>query len=129
MRPISRTALGAATAAVLAVLAVLPLLFPRHDVPEDGMKTVPAENGRKIGLGATGHGGYTPGELTGAKVSFRHDGSETWHTATTARQCGRWTATVDHADAAGKSVTLRTELTDANGNSVVRTVNDACAVR
>ncbi|MFJ9505870.1 S8 family serine peptidase [Streptomyces anulatus] len=107
----------------------LPLLFPRYDVPSDGMKTVPAKNGQKIGLGATGHAGYTPGELTGAKVSFSYDGGETWHTATTAQQAGRWTATVDHADATGKSVTLRIELSDANGNSVVQTVNDAYVVR
>ncbi|MBV7243440.1 S8 family serine peptidase [Streptomyces sp. MW-W600-10] len=107
----------------------LPLLFPRYVVPEDGMKTVPAKNGQKIGLDATGHAGYTPGELTGAKVSFSYDGGETWHAATTARQGGRWTATVDHADAGGKSVALRTELTDANGNTVVQTVNDAYAVR
>ncbi|MEU5326917.1 hypothetical protein [Streptomyces parvus] len=33
------------------------------------------------------------------------------------------------ADAACESVTLRTELTDANGNSVVQTVTDAYAVR
>lgn len=66
----------------------LPLLFPRYDVPSDGMKTVPAKNGQKIGLGATGHAGYTPGELTGAKVSFSYDGGETWHTATTAQQAG-----------------------------------------
>ncbi|WP_097871734.1 S8 family peptidase [Streptomyces sp. rh34] len=107
----------------------LPLLFPRYDVPSNGMKTVPAKNGQKIGLGATGHAGYTPGELTGAKVSFSYDDGETWHAATTAQQGGRWTATVDHADAAGKSVTLRTELSDANGNSVVQTVNDAYVVR
>ncbi|GHF53452.1 S8 family serine peptidase [Streptomyces sp. NRRL_ISP-5395] len=107
----------------------LPLLFPRYDVPEDGMKTVPAKNGQSIGLDATGHAGYTPGELTGAKVSFSYDGGETWHAATTARQGGRWTATVDHADASGKSVALRTELTDANGNTVVQTVDDAYAVR
>lgn len=107
----------------------LPLLFPRYVVPEDGMKTVPAKNGQKIGLDATGHAGYTPGELTGAKVSFSYDGGETWHAATTARQGGRWTATIDHADAGGKPVTLRTELTDANGNTVVQTVNDAYAVR
>ena len=44
-------------------------------------------------------------------------------------QGGRWTATVNHAGAAGKPVTLKTELTDANGNSVIQTVTDAYAVR
>ncbi|MGW6649937.1 hypothetical protein AMK23_22625 [Streptomyces sp. CB02130] len=107
----------------------LPLLFPRYDVPTDGMKTVPAKNGQRIGLAATGHAGYAPGQLTAAKVSFSYDGGETWHAATTAQQGGRWSATVDHADAAGESVTLRTELADANGTSVVQTVDDAYAVR
>jgi len=107
----------------------LPLLFPRYDVPSDGMKTVPAKDGQRIGLTATGHAGYTLGRLAGATVSFSHDGGGTRHAATTAQQGGRWTATVDHADAAGRTVTLRTELTDGNGNSVVQTVNDAYAVR
>ncbi|MYR92839.1 MULTISPECIES: S8 family serine peptidase [unclassified Streptomyces] len=107
----------------------LPLLFPRYDVPADGMKTVPAQDGQRIGLTATGHAGYTPGRLTRAAVSFSYDGGETWHAAATAQQGGRWTATVDHAGAAGRTVTLRTELTDAHGNSVVQTVNDAYAVR
>ncbi|MYX17419.1 S8 family serine peptidase [Streptomyces sp. SID8374] len=107
----------------------LPLLFPRYDVPADGMKTVPAQDGQRMGLTATGHAGYTPGRLTRAAVSFSYDGGETWHAAATAQQGGRWTATVDHAGAAGRTVTLRTELTDAHGNSVVQTVNDAYAVR
>ncbi|WP_444971633.1 S8 family serine peptidase [Streptomyces sp. SAI-25] len=107
----------------------LPLLFPRYDVPADGMKTVPAKDGLRIGLSATGHAGHTPGRITAATVSFSYDGGATWHAATTARQGGKWTATVDHADAAGRTVTLRTELTDADGNSAVQTVNDAYAVR
>ncbi|WP_228988960.1 S8 family serine peptidase [Streptomyces sp. DH8] len=107
----------------------LPMLFPRYDVPMDGMKTVPAKNGQRIGLAATGHAGYTPGRLTAAKVSFSYDGGDTWHAAATAVKDGRWTATVDHADARGESVALRTELTDANGNSVVQTVQDAYTVR
>ncbi|MFE6702574.1 hypothetical protein [Streptomyces sp. NPDC057718] len=86
MRPISRTALGAATAAATAL--------PRAD------GSIPLVETRQA-----------------------------WHAATTAQQGGRWSATVDHADATGKSVTLRTELTDANGNSVVQTVDDAYAVR
>ncbi|UQA37100.1 MULTISPECIES: hypothetical protein [unclassified Streptomyces] len=107
----------------------LPLLFPRYDVPADGMKTVLAKEGLRIGLTATGHAGRTPGRITAATVSFSYDGGETWHAAATGQQGGTWTATVDHADAAGRTVTLRTELTDADGNSVVQTVNDAYAVR
>ncbi|WNI28410.1 S8 family serine peptidase [Streptomyces sp. ITFR-6] len=107
----------------------IPLLFPGYDLPSDGMKTLAAKDGQKIGLSVTGHAGYTPGKVTSVKVSYSYDGGETWTGATTAQRGGRWTATVNHADAAGKSVTLRTELTDAKGNSVVQTVTDAYAVR
>lgn len=93
------------------------------------MKTFAAKDGQKIGLSVTGHAGYRPGKVTAAKVSYSYDGGETWTGATTAQRGGRWTATVNHADAAGKPVTLRTELTDAKGNSVVQTVTDAYAVR
>ncbi|MFF1910810.1 S8 family serine peptidase [Streptomyces sp. NPDC058239] len=107
----------------------IPLLFPGYDLETDGLKTLPAKDGRTIGLSVTGHAGYTPGKLVAAKVSYSYDGGETWTQATTAQQGGHWTATVNHAGAAGKPVTLKTELTDANGNSVIQTVNDAYAVR
>ncbi|MFJ2586925.1 S8 family serine peptidase [Streptomyces sp. NPDC087538] len=107
----------------------IPLLFPGYDLDSDGLKTLAAEDGQKIGLSVTGHAGYTPGKLTAAKVSYSYDGGKTWTEATTAQQDGRWTATVNHAGAAGKPVTLKTELTDANGNSVIQTVTDAYAVR
>ncbi|TXR91828.1 peptidase [Streptomyces sp. col6] len=107
----------------------IPLLFPGYALPSDGMKTLAAKDGRRIGLSVTGHAGYTPGTLTAAKVSYSYDGGETWTGATTAHKGGRWTATVNHAGAAGKTVTLRTELTDSHGNSVVQTVTDAYAVR
>ncbi|MFG3526864.1 S8 family serine peptidase [Streptomyces sp. NPDC047917] len=107
----------------------IPLLFPGYDLDTDGLKTLAAKDGQKIGLSVSGHAGYTPGKLVAAKVSYSYDGGETWNDATTAQQGGRWTATVNHAGAAGKPVTLKTELTDANGNSVIQTVNDAYAVR
>ncbi|MFF9400457.1 S8 family serine peptidase [Streptomyces sp. NPDC014744] len=107
----------------------IPLLFPSYDLDADGLKTLPAQDGRTIGLSAVGHAGYTPGKLVAAKVSYSYDGGETWTEGTTAQRDGHWTATVNHAGAAGKPVTLKTELTDANGNSVVQTVSDAYAVR
>lgn len=107
----------------------IPLLFPGYDLDTDGLKTLPAKNGQTIGLSVGGHAGYTPGKLVAAKVSYSYDGGETWTEGATAQRGGHWTATVDHAGAAGKPVTLKTELTDANGNSVVQTVFDAYAVR
>ncbi|MYR57295.1 peptidase, partial [Streptomyces sp. SID625] len=107
----------------------IPLLFPQYDLDTDGLKSLPAKAGQTIGLSVTGHAGYTPGKLTAAKVSYSYDGGTTWIAATTSQHQGRWTATVDHTGAAGTSVTLRTELTDAGGNSVVQTVTGAYAVR
>ncbi|MFF4096977.1 S8 family serine peptidase [Streptomyces sp. NPDC001834] len=107
----------------------IPLLFPDYGLDADGLKSLPAKDGQTIGLSVTGHAGYAPGKLVAAKVSYSYDGGETWTAATTAQQDGRWTATVNHAGADGKPVTLKTELTDANGNSVIQTVNDAYAVR
>ncbi|MFI6121971.1 S8 family peptidase [Streptomyces sp. NPDC051064] len=107
----------------------IPLLFPGYDLATDGMKALAAQDDQKIGLSVTGHAGYTPGKLTAAKVSYSYDGGQTWAEATTAQQNGHWTATVNHADAAGKTVTLKTELTDSNGNSVTQTVVSAYAVR
>lgn len=107
----------------------IPLLFPGYDLPADGLKTLPATNGQKIGLSVTGHAGYAPGKLTAAELAYSYDDGETWTKATTSRQGGRWTATVNHKGAAGRPVTLKTELTDANGNSVVQTVTNGYAVR
>ncbi|MGW0121455.1 S8 family serine peptidase [Streptomyces sp. NPDC003327] len=107
----------------------IPILFPRYDLPEDGLKTLAATDGQRIRLGATGHAGYTPAALTSAKLWYSYDGGTTWTEARVARTDGAWTATVDHAAATGKPVTLKTELTDANGASVTQTVIRAYDVR
>ncbi|MFE3070430.1 S8 family serine peptidase [Streptomyces sp. NPDC059247] len=107
----------------------IPILFPRYDLPEDGLKTLAATDGQHIGLTVTGHAGYTPAALTSATLSYSYDGGGTWTEARVSRQGGRWTATVNHAGASGKPVTLKTELTDAHGNSVTQTVVRAYDVR
>lgn len=75
------------------------------------------------------HAGYAPGALTAATLSYSYDGGRTWTEAATSQQGGAWTATVNHAGAAGEPVTLKAELTDSNGNSVTQLVADAYAVR
>ncbi|MFD3533634.1 S8 family serine peptidase [Streptomyces sp. NPDC058664] len=107
----------------------IPILFPRYDLPEDGLKTLAANDGQHIGLTVTGHAGYTPAALTSAKLSYSYDGGTTWTEARVSQQGGTWTATVNHAGAAGRPVTLKTELTDTNGNSVTQTVVRAYDVR
>ncbi|WP_395364791.1 S8 family peptidase [Streptomyces sp. YH02] len=107
----------------------IPILFPRYDLPEDGLKTLAATDGQHIGLTVTGHAGYTPAALTSARLSYSYDGGTSWTEAQVSQQGGHWTATVNHAGATGKPVTLKTELTDANGNSVTQTVVRAYDVR
>ncbi|WP_327738131.1 S8 family serine peptidase [Streptomyces nojiriensis] len=106
----------------------LAILFPRYTAPLDGMKTVAAANGLGIGLGVTGHAGYTPGALKSAKLSYSYDG-ESWTRAKVSERAGRWSAVVDHAGASGKPVSLKVELTDANGATVTQTVVRAYDVR
>ncbi|MFF0749464.1 S8 family serine peptidase [Streptomyces sp. NPDC004267] len=107
----------------------IPILFPRYDLPEDGLKTLAATDGQRIGLGVTGHAGYRPAALASARLSYSYDGGTTWTEAPVTHQGDDWTATVNHAGAGGRQVTLKTELTDANGNSVTQTVVRAYDVR
>ncbi|GHG88815.1 S8 family serine peptidase [Streptomyces lanatus] len=108
----------------------IPLLFPRYTLPEDGLKTLPAEDGQSITLTATGHAGYEPGELTGAELAYSYDEGESWTGARTMRQDdGTWQAEVDHSGAAGRQVTLKVVLTDADGASVTQIVTRAYDVR
>ncbi|MER6999071.1 S8 family serine peptidase [Streptomyces sp. NPDC000410] len=107
----------------------IPLLFPVIGLPEDGLKTLPAADGQKLTLDVSGHAGYTPARLVSAELSYSYDGGATWTGARTGRQGGVWTATVDHTGHSGEPVTLKTELTDANGNSVTQTVERAYDVR
>lgn len=93
------------------------------------MKTLAAVNGQKIGLGVSGHAGYTPGALKSAKLSYSYDNGESWTEAKVSERGGQWTATVDHAGAAGKQVMLKVELTDVNGATVTQMVARAYDIR
>jgi hypothetical protein len=106
----------------------IPVMFPRVDLPEDGLKTLAAEAGQKLALNVTGHAGYTPGAIESAGLSYSYDGV-TWVDATTRRENGTWIAVVDHQGASGQPVSLRVELTDSNHNTVTQTVIRAYDVR
>ncbi|MEE1792259.1 S8 family serine peptidase [Streptomyces sp. BE308] len=107
----------------------VPILFPAYDLPVDGVNTLPARRGIKVGLSAEGHAGYTPGTITEAALSYSYDGGTTWTQAPTGQRAGKWTATLDHTGATGKQVMLRTTLTDSNSNSVTQTITRAYDVR
>ncbi|MEU6019552.1 peptidase, partial [Streptomyces sp. NPDC047515] len=107
----------------------LPILFPAYDLPVDGMNTLPAQSGIKVGLSAEGHAGYTPDAITAASMSYSYDGGTTWTQAPTQQKDGKWTAVLDHTGAAGKQVTTKATLTDANGNAVTQTITRAYDVQ
>ncbi|MFJ9680594.1 S8 family peptidase [Streptomyces sp. NPDC101194] len=107
----------------------VPLLFPAYDLPVDGMNTLPAQSGVRVGLSVEGHAGYTPGAITAASLSYSYDGGTTWTQAPTEQQDGKWTAVLDHTGAAGKQVTMKATFTDANGNAVSQTITRAYDVR
>ncbi|MGW1732009.1 S8 family peptidase [Streptomyces sp. NPDC001999] len=107
----------------------LPILFPVYDLPVDGMNTLPARNGTKVGLSVEGHAGYTPGAITAAALSYSYDGGTTWIQAATEQRDGHWTAVLDHAGASGNQVTLKATFADANGNAVTQTITRAYDVR
>lgn len=107
----------------------LPILFPAYDLPVDGMNTLPAQSGIKVGLSAEGHAGYTPGTITAASLSYSYDGGVTWTQAPTEQQDGKWTALLDHTGATGKQVTLKATLTDSENNAVTQTITRAYDVR
>ncbi|MFE7333085.1 S8 family serine peptidase [Streptomyces sp. NPDC057565] len=107
----------------------LPILFPAYDVPVDGMNTLPAQSGIKVGLSVEGHAGYTPGAIKEASLSYSYDGGTTWTQAPTEQHDGKWTAILDHTGASGKQVTMKASLTDTNGNAVTQTTTRAYDVR
>ncbi|MEE1756596.1 hypothetical protein [Streptomyces sp. SP18CS02] len=132
----SRTAPAAATAAVLAVTAVAPstAAVPQDDPAAHAPLTGGQAAARRDGTGTriavldTGADAEHP-DLKGRITAHSYDGGATWTEARAGERGGRWSAPVDHAGAAGKPVTLRTRLTDADGSSVTHTVIRAYDVR
>ncbi|WP_326741371.1 S8 family peptidase [Streptomyces sp. NBC_01768] len=107
----------------------LPILSPAYDVPVDGLNTLPARGGIKVGLSAEGHAGYTPGAIKAATFSYSYDGGTTWTQAPTGQRNGDWTAVLDLTGASGKQVMTKATLTDTNGNAVTQTITRAYDVR
>ncbi|MFC9699232.1 S8 family serine peptidase [Streptomyces sp. NPDC056943] len=107
----------------------LPILSPAYDLPVDGLNTLPAQSGIKVGLSVEGHAGYTPGAITAASLSYSYDGGATWTQAPTQQVGGEWTAVLDHTGATGKQVMTKVSFTDANGNAVTQTITRAYDVR
>ncbi|MET7386251.1 S8 family serine peptidase [Streptomyces sp. NPDC005529] len=107
----------------------LPILAPVYDLPVDGLNTLPAQSGIRVGLSVEGHAGYTPGAITAASLSYSYDGGTTWTEAPTQKRDGKWTAVLDHTGATGKQVMTKATFTDAKGNAVTQTITRAYDVR
>ncbi|MFD9245493.1 hypothetical protein ACFV0D_26890 [Streptomyces sp. NPDC059556] len=107
----------------------LPILSPAYDLPVDGLNTLPAQSGIKVGLSVEGHAGYTSGAITAASLSYSYDGGTTWTEAPTEQRGGEWTAVLDHTGAVGRQVMTKASFTDAHGNAVTQTITRAYDIR
>ncbi|GAB3068292.1 S8 family serine peptidase [Intrasporangium mesophilum] len=106
----------------------LPMLLPRLDVPADGLKTV-AAGLVTIPARVQVNPGYDSGAIVDAKVWTSVDAGKTWVPGTTTLTATGANLVVDHAGQSGKQVSLRVELTDANGAKVLQTITRAYDVR
>jgi hypothetical protein len=106
----------------------LPLLMPRLDIPEDGLKTVGAAP-VTIPARVLANPGYDAGAVAAAKVWTSVDGGTTWRAGTTSLTAAGANLVVDHTADSGKQVSLRVELTDAHGAKVLQTITRAYDVR
>ncbi|MDL9980499.1 S8 family peptidase [Microbacterium sp. ASV49] len=106
----------------------LPILLPRLDVPEDGVKTVAAG---KVTIPARfdANPGYDAGAVSAARVWTSVDGGTTWVEGTATLTSSGADLVVDHTGQTGKQVSLRVELTDAHGAKVLQTITRAYDVR
>ena len=107
----------------------LPLLFPRVDLPEDGLKQLAPAADQSLPIRVGSHAGYAPGDIVSAKLAWSYDGGTTWTDARMREEGGRWSALVDHTGASGSTVATRVEVTDSKGATVSQTVQAAYGVR
>ncbi|WP_169735758.1 S8 family peptidase [Intrasporangium oryzae] len=106
----------------------LPMLMPRLDLPADGLKTV-AAGSITIPARVQVNPGYDSGAIVAAKVWTSTDNGTTWVQGTTDLTSTGANLVVDHTGQSGKQVSLRVELTDANGATVLQTITRAYDVR
>ncbi len=110
--------------------ASLPLLFPDYDLEVDGNDRAPRVAAYDIGVSVESGPWYTPGAITEAKAWASYDKGVTWTEAPVRMERGTPVATVDNTPAATDGfVSLKVELTDANGVGVTQTLTDFYGVR
>lgn len=106
----------------------LPLLVLRFAPNLDNTNAAPAGRRFTIPLYLQRNGSDAPGAALRPSVEVSYDDGATWRPAPVSRHHDRWTATVDHpADA--KFVSLRSSVSDPDGNTQRQTIIRAYALR
>lgn len=99
-----------------------PLLDVRYDLPVDGLGTAAA--GGELAFTVSGtHQVGSPAQktrVTGAQVWWSTDDGATWQIAAQTATAGGWRVAVPNPDTG--FVSLRTQLTDAHGDTVTETI-------
>ncbi|MFY1621921.1 hypothetical protein ACN261_21160 [Micromonospora sp. WMMD723] len=107
--------------------ARLPVMVVRYDPPLDRNASAPAGKRFEVPLRILGNEGVTvaPKQVT---VQVSYDDGRTWQPATVRAAGANWTATLQHPRTGGY-VSLRTSVTDRQGDSVDQTVIRAYRLR
>jgi hypothetical protein len=101
----------------------LPLLFPDYDLDVDANDRAPRVKDYPISIGVESGEWYKPGKIAAAHAWASYDDGVTWVDVPVAAKDGKQVISVDNtAVGAGGFVTLKVELTDANGVGVTQTL-------
>ncbi|WP_020391311.1 hypothetical protein [Kribbella catacumbae] len=106
----------------------LPLLFPDYDLSVDANDRAPRVANYPITVTVAAGEWYRPGKLTSARVQASYDDGATWVDVPVKNDGRKVVAAVDNT-AAGDFVSLKLELTDANGKSVTQTLRRFYGIR
>ncbi|MBB5787136.1 S8 family serine peptidase [Jiangella mangrovi] len=98
----------------------LPLLFPTYDVDVDPRNQAAAVDGYRIGIGVEATPSYEAGALADAAAWVSYDDGGSWTPVPADLTGDTVVATVDNRPAAGGHVSVKVELTDANGVGVTQ---------
>lgn len=106
----------------------LPLLFPDYDLDVDLNDRAPRVKDYPISVTVSAGEWYQPGRITSARTWASYDDGATWVDAPVKNNGHKVIASVDNTLATG-FVTLKVELTDANGKSVTQRLNRFYGIR
>ncbi|HEX6356407.1 S8 family peptidase [Actinophytocola sp.] len=107
---------------------VIPLLALRFAPNLDNHNAAPAGKRFTIPLYAQRNGAPTPGPVDTPTVEVSYDDGKTWQPAKVTAHRDAWKATVNHPRDA-EFVSLRSSITDADGNSQSQTIIRAYALK